>query len=104
MLAGHFLQLLLEAEYVILDDIIDKIRAMGNNGSHLSGQGSRSKQLLLQTIEEILKFVEGKPVEKVSCKGNCSILITLVVSGIGIHEMWAVGKRGGSRVRCLGGD
>ena len=106
MLAGHYMQLLLEAEYIKLDDIMDEIRAMGNDRNHPSGQGVgvRSKHVLLQTIEEILKFVEGKPIEKVGCKGSCCILIALVVPGIGIHEMWAVSKRGGSRVRCLGGD
>ena len=62
-----------------VDDIIDDIRAMGNDGSHLSGQGARFKQVLLQTIEEIMKFVEGKPIEKVDCEERLLYPYALVV-------------------------
>ena len=55
IIAGHCMQLLLEGEYIKVDDIIDEIRVMGDDRSHPSGQGVRSKQVLLQTIEEILK-------------------------------------------------
>lgn len=86
-----------------LEAIIDEIRAMGSDRS-LPVQGERCKQVLLQTIQEILEFAEGKPVEKVGYKGNCSIFTILVVSGVGIHEMWAVDTGEGSCVSCIAGN
>ena len=62
--------LLFEAECIT--DIIYGIRAMGDlwvtadDKGHASGD-THSEQVLLQTIEVVLQFAEGKSVEKFSC-------------------------------------
>ena len=47
--------------------------------------------------------MQGKPVEKVGYKGSYSILIVLVVSDFGIHEMWPICGEAGSHIYCPGG-
>lgn len=74
-----------------LDDVIEEIRAMGDEPVVQSrDQGTSARQVLLQTVEDILTVVKEKPVKEVGWKVHFYLHINSLTSDIGIHEMWAV--------------
>lgn len=83
------MQLLVETDYIEIEEIIDDIKAMGS-GTNPSGHVTQPKEVMLQTLEEILEFSKGKPAEKVGHNESCVVLIVLVVSGMGVYAMWSI--------------
>ena len=70
-LCSQLLQEACDSVNICLDDIINDIRAMGSEGAgrvSQSRQGTSGRQILLQTMEDILQVLQGKEMRQVGCR------------------------------------